>query len=72
MIGKPLANQRAKVPLDRKVDVRDEIDRALLVDAEIRGAEVRHLHAPGVHDRFDRRREEHGRDGLRHRWQPAS
>ena len=35
--------------------------------AEIGGAEVRHLHAPGVHRRFDRGREEDRGDRLRHR-----
>ena len=54
------------------VDLRDEIDGALLVDAEIRGAEVLHLHAAGVHRRLDRGGEEDWWDGVRHRWQPVS
>ena len=60
-------------PLDRHVDVGDEVDRALLVDLEVGGAEMRHLHA--------RRRasttsiavaRKTRRNRLRHRRQPAS
>ena len=72
VIRETLGNHRAKSPLDRDVDVRDEIDGALLVDAEIRGAEVFHLHAARVHRRLDCRCEEDWWDGVRHRWQPVS
>ncbi len=37
MIGKALGDQRAEHPLDRDVDLGDEIDRALLVDLEVAG-----------------------------------
>ena len=63
VIGKPLGDQRAEILFDRHVDVGDEIDRALLVDPEIGGAEVLHLHAARVHDGFDRGGEKNGGTG---------
>ena len=61
MIGKPLGDQRAELALDLEVDLGDEIDRALLVDAH-RAAEVRHLHVAGADDRLDGGREKDRRE----------
>ena len=57
MIGKALGDERAEHPLDGDVDFGDEIDRALLVDAEV-AAELRHLQLAGADDRLDGRGEE--------------
>ena len=59
VIGKALGDQRAEHLLDFEVDLGDEIDRALLLDAHA-GAELGHLEIAGAHDRFDRGREESG------------
>ena len=53
VIGKSLGDELAEHPLDRHVDLGDQIDRALLVDAHV-AAEARHLHVAGAHDRLDR------------------
>ena len=52
VIGKALGDQRAEHALDFEVDLGDEIDGALLVDAHAR-AELGHLQIAGAHDRFD-------------------
>ena len=57
VIGKALRDQRAEHPLDFEIDLGDEIDRALLVDAHAR-AELGDLEIAGAHDRFDRGGEE--------------
>ena len=45
-------NQPPEHPLDRQIDLGDEIDGPLLVDTEI-AAEARHLDVAGANDRFD-------------------
>ena len=72
MFGKTLGDQGAELAFDGLVDVGDEVDGAFLVDLEIGGAEVLHLHAPGVHGHFDCGREENRGNRLRHRRRPAS
>ncbi len=57
MIGKALRDHRAEHPLDFEIDLGDEIDRALLLDAHA-GAELGHLEIAGAHDRLDRGGEE--------------
>lgn len=52
MIGKARADHRAKLPLDREVDLRDEIDRSLLVDAHRRAEALDH-HVTRADDGFD-------------------
>ena len=66
VIGKSLGNHRAEPALDLDVDLGDEIDDALLVDAEL-AAEVRHLHLAGTHDRFDGRGEQERLRNVSHR-----
>ena len=56
MIGKALGDHRAEHPLDRHVDLGDEIDRPFLVDLEV-AAELRHLQIAGADDRLDGGRE---------------
>ena len=66
MIGKPFGDERAEHPLDRDVDLGDEIDRALLVDAEAR-RRTRHLDVAGASDGLDGggEKERIGRDRRR-------
>ena len=45
MIRKALGDELAEHPLDGDVDLGDEIDGALLVDADV-AAEARHLASP--------------------------
>ena len=66
MIGKPLGDHGAESALDLDVDLGDEIDDALLVDAEVL-AEMRHLHFARAHDGFDGRGEEQRCEGVSHR-----
>ena len=66
MVGEPLGNHGAKSALDLDVDLGDEIDDALLVDADVL-PEVRHLHFARAHDGFDGRGEEQRLRDLSHR-----
>ena len=66
VIGKPFGDHRAEAALDLDVDLGDEIDHALLVDAEVL-AEMRQLHLAGAHDRFDSRGKEQWLGNVRHR-----
>ena len=70
MIGEPLGDHRAELALDLQIDLGDEIDRALLVDAHV-GAEPGQLHLAGADDGFDGGGEIEGRKRIRHR-SPAS
>ena len=70
VIGKPLGDHRAELALDLEVDLGDQIDRALLVDADV-GAEAGQLDLAGANDRFDRGGEVLRWDRVRHR-SPAS
>ena len=52
MIGKALGDELAEHPLDGDVDLGDQIDGALLVDAEV-AAEPRHHGVAGADDGLD-------------------
>jgi hypothetical protein len=69
VVGEAIRDQRAELALDLAVDLRDEIDRPLLLDDEI--ATAGHLHVSRADDGFDRRGEKSGWEGIRH-WSPAS
>jgi hypothetical protein len=66
VVGKTLGNHGAKPALDLDVDLGDEIDDALLVDADV-GPEVRHLHFARAHDGLDGRGEKQWLRDLSHR-----
>ena len=70
VIGKALRDQRAEHALDFEIDLGDEIDRALLLDAHA-GAERGDLHIAGADDRFDGGGEECGDRGA-HAPRPVS
>jgi len=52
MVGKPLRDHRAELPLHGDVDFGHQVDGAFLVDLEVL-AELRHLEGAGVDDRLD-------------------
>ena len=66
MVGKPLGNHGAKSALDLDVDLGDEIDDALLVDAEVL-PEMRHLHFARAHHGLDGGREQKRLRDVSHR-----
>ena len=65
MIRKSLGNHLAELPFDLDVDLRHEIDGALLVDSDV-AAEMCHLHITRVQNRFDGGREELGWERISH------
>ena len=57
MIRKALRDERAEHPLDGDVDFRHQVDRPFLVDVKV-AAEPFELKLSGLHDRFDRGRQQ--------------